>query len=123
MTRVLLWVLLILTTGFVTLIVAATLTVDIPANDIPRVSKAFGSLYTLGHDANMQEVSYFTRLWIIDQTKLYEKNQQVKNVTVPPMDMQPSPTATATSTPTATATATEAASPTDTPTPGRTGRK
>jgi len=81
---------------------AATLTVDIPNADVPRVSEAFGVLYTLGHPANTNEVSYYTRLWIIDQTKLYERNKSNAGYQQPPMAMEPTPTPTATVTPTAT---------------------
>jgi hypothetical protein len=79
--------------------VAATLTVDIPANDVPRVSKAFGQLYQLGHDANMNEVSFYTRMWIIDRTKQAEQATYSRNYVEQPMDMQPTPTPTPTGTP------------------------
>lgn len=75
---------------------AATLTIDIPANDVPRVSEAFGSMFNLGHNANMNEVSYFTRQWIIQQTHDYERRKNMQQFTPPPMEMQPSPTPTAT---------------------------
>lgn len=79
--------------------VAATLIVDIPANDVPRVSKAFGQLYQLGHDANMNEVAYFTRLWIIDRTKQAENMTYNRNYVEVPLEMQPTPTPTPTGTP------------------------
>jgi len=108
----LLWLALIITAS------AATLTVTIPNNDVPRVSKAFGSIYSLGHDASMQEMSSITQQWLIDQTKRYERDQNQKNYQQPPMAMDsPTPTATATFTPTPTATATATATPTETESP------
>lgn len=78
---------------------AATLTIDIPTNDVPRVSKSFGLLYQLGHDANMNEVAYYTRMWIINQTKLAENSQYNRNYVEQPLEMQPTPTPTPTGTP------------------------
>jgi len=75
---------------------AATLTIDIPTDDIPRVSEAFGATFNLGHPANMTEVTYITRQWIIQTTKDYERRQNQAQYSPPPMDMQPSPTPTAT---------------------------
>lgn len=105
----------------VTAALAATLTVEIPANDVPRVSEAFGSIYGLGHNANMQEVSAATQKWIIDSTKDYERRKNMVQYTPPPMEMQPSPTPSATSAPSPTAfgpaKAETKAAPTPTPTP------
>src|SRR5262245_6016809 len=78
---------------------SATLVVDIPANDVPRVSKAFGQLYQLGHDASMNEVAYQVRLWIIAQTKSAENVTYNRNYVETPMEMQPTPTPTPTATP------------------------
>jgi hypothetical protein len=99
---------------------AATLTIDIPTADVPRISEAFGALYGLGHNASMNEVAYITRTqFLITQTELYEKNKHNASYVQPPLVMEPTPTVTptATPTPTATATATESPSPTATPTP------
>jgi hypothetical protein len=82
---------------------AATLTVDIPSNDVPRVSEAYGSIYNLGHNASMQEVSAATQKWIIEQTRDYERRKNMVQYSPPPMEMQPSPTPTATAAPSATA--------------------
>jgi len=86
--------------------IAATLTVDIPANDVPRVSEAFGNIYQLGRNATINEVSFFTRQWIISQTKAYERQKYNVQYVEVPLDMQPTPTPTPTSTPTPTATPT-----------------
>jgi hypothetical protein len=81
---------------------AATLTVDIPANDVPRVSEAFGVIYGLGHNASVQEVAFYTRLWIIESTKAYERGKYTRTFVELPLEMQPSPTPGTTATPTAT---------------------
>lgn len=98
------------------LVIAATLTIDIPAADVPRVSEAFGSIYNLGHDANMNEVSAATRKWIIDSTKDYERRKNQAQYTPPPMEMQPSPTPSPVPSPTAFG-AVEKAAPKATATP------
>lgn len=77
-------------------VLAATLTIDIPANDVPRVAEAFGSIYNLGHPASMNEVSYLTRQWIIQTTQDYERRKNMAAYTPPPLEMQPSPTPTPT---------------------------
>ena len=112
------------------LLIAATLTVDIPTNDVPRVSEAFGNLpfvnvdgqtIVLGRNATINEVSYITRLWVLQRTKDWEKQKARAAYSPTPLEMQPTPTstatATATSTATATATATSTATPTATETP------
>jgi len=91
--------------------VAATLTVDIPTNDVPRVSEAYGQLYQLGHNASMPEVSYQTQLWIISQTKLYERSKFNNTYVEKPMDMQPTPSPVPTPSPTPTATPTPTSTP------------
>lgn len=78
---------------------SAQLIVDIPANDVPRVSEAFGALYQLGHNANMNEVAFYTRMWIIDRTKMYENAKYSRNYVEVPLEMQPTPTPTPTATP------------------------
>ena len=91
------------------LVTAATITIDIPTNDIPRVSEAFGYIYQLGGPANVNQVTYYTRWWIIGQTTGYEAGKYNRQYVQPPLDMQPTPT------PTATATATPTPTPTPTP--------
>lgn len=73
---------------------AATLTITIPANDVPRVSKAFGLLYQLGHDASINEVAFLTQQWIISQTKAGEQVVYNRNYVEIPLEMQPTPTPT-----------------------------
>lgn len=100
---------------------AATLTVNIPTNDVPRVSEAYGNLpfvnvdgqtVILGRNATVQEVSEITRLWIIARTQDWEKQKARSTYSAPPLEMQPTPTPTSTATPSVTATATATASPT-----------
>ena len=81
------------------LTIAPTITIIIPANDVSRVSKAFGILYQLGHDADINEVTYYTKQWVINQTKLAENSQYNRNYVEVPLEMQPTPTPTPTSTP------------------------
>lgn len=88
----------------VSFVIAATLTVNIPPNDVPRVSDAYGfGVLGLGRGATMQEVSERVRQDIINTTKTYERS----SYTPPPLEMQPTPTPTPTASP----------SPTPTPTP------
>ena len=84
-------------------ILAATLTVDIPSNDVPRVSEAYGYLYQLGHNASMPEVADATRRWITSQTKTYEQGKYSRNYVEVPLEMQPTPVPTATPQPSPTA--------------------
>jgi hypothetical protein len=96
---------LIIILTIVTLGMAATLVIDIPGSpsdpnsDVSRTSRSFGILYQLGHDANMNEVNYYVRQWIISQTKLGEQVTYRNNYVEKPMDMQPTPTPTPTATP------------------------
>ena len=87
-------IILILLAG-VTLLLAATLTVDIPANDVPRVSEAFGSILGLGRNATIIEVQGATRKWIIDQTHDYERRKNTYTYSPTPMEMKPTPLPTA----------------------------
>lgn len=116
---------------------AATLTVDIPSADLPRVSESYGNLYpTISGQrfpgwpawdgtgtpppANMQQVSDVTRRWIIERTKDWDRQKNNAQYSPPPLVMQPTPTATATFTPTPTPTPTATATATFTPAPEET---
>lgn len=76
-------------------LLAATLTIDIPANDVPRVQEAFGSIYGLGHPATQAEVQALTKQWIVDSTKDYERRKAQVQYSPPPLEMQPTPAPTA----------------------------
>jgi hypothetical protein len=111
----------------ITLLMAATLTVEIPTNDVPRVSEAFGNLpFTgpdgqptiLGRPATINEVAYIVRTnYLITRTQDWEKQKARAAYSAPPLEMQPTPTATPTATATFTPTPTPTASPSGTPTP------
>ena len=79
--------------------IAATLTVDIPTADVPRVSEAYGQLYQLGHNATMPEVAEQVKGWLMGQTKMYENLKYNRNYVEQPLAMQ-SPTPTPQPTPT-----------------------
>jgi len=81
---------------------AATLTIDIPANDVPRLSEAFGKVYNLGHNATVTEMQDIVRFQLISTTYGYEARKLSISVSPTPLAMQPTPTATATATATAT---------------------
>jgi hypothetical protein len=99
-------VLLLTLVGMAAMMWAATLTVDIPGSpadpnsDVSRVSRAYGQLYQLGHNASMPEVALQTQLWIISQTKGAERQGYNNNFVETPMTMQPTPTPTPSTTPT-----------------------
>ena len=76
--------------------IAATLTIDVPANDVPRVSEAFGSILGLGRNATVNEVQEATRRWLINSTLDYERRRNIATFTPTPMEMKPTPTPTAT---------------------------
>lgn len=71
---------------------AATLTIDVPAADVPRVQEAFGSILNLGRPATQAEIEAAMKQSMINQTKDYERRKNMAQFTPPPMEMQPSPT-------------------------------
>jgi hypothetical protein len=74
-------------------LMAATLTIEVPTNDVPRVTEAFGSILGLGRNANQAEVSAACSQWVISQTKDYERRKNMVQFTPPPLEMQtPTPT-------------------------------
>ena len=101
------------------LLIAATFTVDIPTADVPRVSEAYGSIYSLGHPANVTEVQEITRRWIMESTKDYERRKNQATYSPPPLEMQPTPTPA----PSPTAFGVTAAKVAPTPTPTPKGKK
>jgi hypothetical protein len=75
---------------------AATLTIDIPAADVPRIQEAFGSIYGLGRPATQTDIENAVRGWLRSTTMDYERQ---KNVYVPPpVTFTPAPTPTPTPT-------------------------
>ena len=80
----------------------ATLTIDVPAADVPRVTEAFGSILGLGRNATQVEVEKATKQWIIGSTQDYERRKNIVQFTPPPLEMQPTPTAAPSPTPTPT---------------------
>lgn len=80
-------------------LLAATLTITIPANDVPRVQEAFGSVLGLGRPATQQEVQAAVHQFIVNTTKDYERRKNQVQFTPPPMEMQPSPSPSPTTTP------------------------
>lgn len=76
-----------------TMLIAATLTIDIPAADVPRVAEAYGSLLGLGRPATVQEVQLAVRRDIINITKDYERRKNTATFSPTPLEMQPTPTA------------------------------
>lgn len=103
------------------MVLAATLTIDIPANDVPRVSEAYGSILGLGRNATVNEVQAAEKQNIINQTKDYERRKNMVTYTPPPMEMQPTPSPTATVGVLRTTTTAVTPSPTATPTPKKKG--
>jgi hypothetical protein len=83
---------------------AATLTIDIPANDIPRVSAAYGAMLGLGRSATVTEVQDAVRLDIISNVYGYEGTVHSRTYSPTPLAMMPTPTPTFTPTPTPTPT-------------------
>ena len=106
--------------GLIVTAFAATMTIEIPTADVPRVSEAYGSIYSLGHNANVNEVQEITRRWIMESTKDYERRKNQAVYTPPPLEMQPtpvpSPTPSASPTPAGFAVVSGAAAPVPSPT-------
>ena len=88
--------------AFATFVWAATLTIDIPTADVPRVSEAFGSTCGLNHNANVNEVAECTRRWIMNTTQDYERRRNTATFSPTPLAMQPTPIPSPSATPTPT---------------------
>lgn len=65
----------------------AQLVVDIPTNDVPRVSEAYGNILGLGRNATVQEVEAATQRWIKGSTLDYERRKNTATFVPPPMEM------------------------------------
>jgi hypothetical protein len=103
---------LILTAG---LAFAATLTIEVPTADVPRVQEAYGSIYGLGRPATQTDIENAVRQWLRDSTQDYERRKNMAEFTPPPVTFTPAPTPTPT--PAALSAAATNASPTPTATP------
>src|SRR4029453_3290568 len=90
---------------------AATLTIDIPTADVPRVQEAYGSIYNLGRPATQTDIENAVRQWLRDSTQDYERRKNQSQFVPPPVTFTPAPT------PTPTPAAAEAAKASPTPTP------
>jgi predicted DCC family thiol-disulfide oxidoreductase YuxK len=85
---------------------AATLSIDIPTADVPRIQAAFGSIYNLGRPATQTDIENAVRAWLRDSTYDYERRNNMTQFTPPPVTFTPAPT------PTPTAAAAVGATPT-----------
>jgi hypothetical protein len=75
---------------------AATLTVDIPTADVPRIQEAYGSIYNLGRPATQTDIENAVRQWLRDSTQDYERRKNMQQYTPPPVTFTPAPTPTPT---------------------------
>jgi hypothetical protein len=75
---------------------AATLSIDIPAADVPRIQEAFGSIYNLGRPATQTDIENAVRAWLRDSTQDYERRKNMITFTPPPVTFTPAPTPTPT---------------------------
>jgi hypothetical protein len=75
---------------------AATLTIDIPAADIPRIQEAYGSIYNLGRPATQVDIENAVRQWLRDSTQDYERRKNQAQFSPPPVTFTPVPTPTPT---------------------------
>jgi hypothetical protein len=95
-------------------VLAATLTVDIPNADVPRIQEAYGSIYGLGRPATQTDIENAVRQWLRDSTQDYERRKNMAQFTPPPVTFTPAPTP-APSPTAGTASVQKAAAPTATP--------
>ena len=79
-----------------TSVFAATLTIDIPTADVPRIQEAYGSIYNLGRPATQTDIENAVRQWLRDSTQDYERRKNMQQFTPPPASFTPAPTPTAT---------------------------
>ena len=95
-------------------VLAATLSIDIPTADVPRIQEAYGSIYNLGRPATQTDIENAVRGWLRDSTQDYERRKNMAQFTPPPVTFTPAPTATPTK---AAASVQKAVAPTATPKP------
>jgi hypothetical protein len=75
---------------------AATLTIDIPAADVPRLQEAYGSICNLGRPATQTEIENAVRQWLRDSTQDYERRKNMTQYSPPPVTFTPAPNPTST---------------------------
>lgn len=72
---------------------AATMTVEVPDAQVPRILEAYGSIYNLGRNATPAEVQVMIQGWLQSSTQDYERRKNMAQFTVPPV-YSPTPTPT-----------------------------
>jgi hypothetical protein len=85
-------ILLILSTA--SAVFAATMTIEVPDVDVPRILEAYGSIYSLGRNATAAEVQVMIQGWLKNSTQDYERRKNTYQYTPPPMSFSPTPTPT-----------------------------
>jgi hypothetical protein len=73
---------------------AATMTIEVPDADVPRILEAYGSIYNMGRNATASEVQYAIQGWLKNSTQDYERRKSQQQFTPPPMSFSPTPTTT-----------------------------
>jgi hypothetical protein len=71
---------------------AATLTIDIPSVDVPRIQEAFGYTYNLGRPATQTDIENAVRQYL--KTVTYDYERQKNAYVPPPASFTPAPTPT-----------------------------
>ena len=66
-----------------TSVFAATLTIDIPNVDVPRIQEAYGGIYNLGRPATQTDIENAVRQWLRDSTQDYERRKNMQQFTPP----------------------------------------
>jgi hypothetical protein len=82
--------------GFIGVVQSATLSIDIPSADVPRIQEAFGYIYELGRPATQTDIENAVRRWLKDSTQDYERRKNMTQFTPPPVTFTPAPTPTPT---------------------------
>ena len=71
----------------------ATMTIDVPDAQVPRVLEAYGSIYNLGRNATPAEVQVMIQGWLQNSTMDYERRKNMAQFTPSPV-YSPTPTTT-----------------------------
>jgi hypothetical protein len=75
---------------------AATMTIEVPDQDVPRILEAYGSINNLGRNATATEVQYAIQRWLRDSTQDYERRKDMAQYSPPPLNFSPTPAPTPT---------------------------
>jgi hypothetical protein len=70
---------------------AATMTIEVPDQDVPRILEAYGSINNLGRNATASEVQYAIQRWLRDSTLDYERRKDMAQFSPPPLNFSPTP--------------------------------